>query len=99
MGKEKQTIQHEPTKPVSRVKKFKNGYSWEMDGKGLHRIVSSSGDVGDWALYSGVAVSSDGEFICVSQYYGYLPEQVKPEYPLDILSETLYKIVPIEAED
>lgn len=90
----KSMFMYEPVFPLSGIK-FKNGLSWEMDGAGWHRIVSPDGSAGDWVPYQSIAVSSDSRYLCVSQYYGCLPERVDPEAPPDILSETLYEIKPI----
>lgn len=85
---------YEPILPITSTR-FITGHSWEMDAAGWHRIVSPNGTVGDWAPYTVPALSADGAYLCVSEYYGCLPEQRDPAAPPDILAETLYQITPI----
>lgn len=67
--------------------RFKGGWSWEMDEAGWHRIVSPALVGGEWAPYGGIAVSPEGNHICVTQYYG----EPKPEI--------IHKIIPLEIEE
>jgi len=54
--------------------KFANGYTWEVDEHGWHRIVDDKGLGGPWSSYDSIAYSADGNYICLTQYYlGCLP--------------------------
>jgi hypothetical protein len=50
-------------------KLFANGYRWEMDESGWHRIVDDQGRGGDWSDYTHYAVSPDGNYLVFTQYY------------------------------
>lgn len=55
---------------------FANGYSWEMDEVGNHRIVDDQGRGGDWACYNSIAASPDASHIVVSRYFeGLIPTE------------------------
>jgi hypothetical protein len=81
--------------------RFTNGYTWEMDQEGNHRIVTADGKGGDWISYRFIAISPCGQYIAMSHYYAcdlpaerllkieaidYVPEELRKQWPLSTVS-------------
>lgn len=69
-------------------KLFDNGYRWEVDERGDHRIVDEQGRGGDWTGYQYPAKSPDGRHMVCTQFF-------LGTYPVEALIELSIAAKPV----